>query len=449
MKMTMNVTAVRTLAAVAVAMYVCPSKMSSQPAAPHPPKPIEVFTTPDTIAIPYRIPAIAASPNGTLVAVADYRHSRSDIGVMVSNSGYANDGKIDIRCRISPDCGKNWEEIFTIIEGEGADSPDAFNTGFGDPAIVADCESKEVLMITCAGNVSFFGGTRDYHQGIATFHSMDGGRTWSQPVDLAESFYEQLDSCTRGPVKAMFIGSGKIHQSRYVKVGKYYRLYCAAVMRDVNNIRCNYIYYSDDFGRSWKLLGNPDTPPIPHNGDEPKAEELPDGSVIISSRIRGGRAFNIYTFSDIANATGNWGEMAVSDASNGGTIAQENATNGEILILPVTRVSDGKPSYIALVSVPFGPGRSNVGIYYKELRSEEDYSSPETFAKDWHGRYQVSNCGSAYSTMVQQADGLIAFFYEEDTYNCVSGGGFTLIYKPLSIFDITNGSYNAVAHPAK
>lgn len=447
--MTMNVTAVRAFAAIAVVICVCPSKMSSQPSELQPSKSIEVFTTPDTTAIPYRIPAIAAPADGSLIAVADYRHSRSDIGVMVSNSGYINDGKIDICCRISPDCGKNWGEIFTIIQGKGTNSPDAFNTGFGDPAIVADYDSNEVLMITCAGNVSFFGGTRNNHQGIAIFRSIDGGRTWSQPVDLAESFYEQLDHSARGPVKAMFIGSGKIHQSRHVKVDKYFRLYCAAVMRDVNNIRCNYIYYSDDFGRSWKLLGDPDTPPITQNGDEPKAEEMPDGSVVISSRIRGGRAYNIYTFSDIATASGNWDEMAVSDVSNRGTIAQENATNGEILILPVTRVSDGKPTWIALVSVPFGPGRSNVGIYYKELNSKEDYSSPEVFAKDWNGRYQVSDCGSAYSTMAQQANGLIAFFYEEDTYNCVSGGGFTLIYKPLSISDITNGLYNAVTQPAK
>lgn len=447
--MTMNMTTACSLAAVALAMCACSGNKSGQPSEFPTSEPFEVFTTPDTTAIPYRIPAIAASADGTLIAVADYRHSRSDIGIMVSNSGHVNDGKIDIHCRISPDCGRHWGEIFTIIEGKGAASPNAFNTGFGDPAIVADRESSEVLLITCAGNVSFFDGTRDHHQGVAVFRSMDCGRTWSEPIDVAESLYEQLDHSVHGPIKAMFIGSGKIHQSRHVKVGKYFRLYCAAVMRDVNNVRCNYIYYSDDFGRSWELLGDPDTPPIPQNGDEPKAEELPDGSVVISSRIRGGRSYNIYSFSDITTSSGCWGEMAVSDATNGGTIAQENATNGEILILPVTRVSDGEPTWVALKSVPFGPGRANVGIYYKELDNEDDYSSPEVFARDWHGRYQVSDSGSAYSTMTQQADGLIAFFFEEDTYNCVSGGGFTLIYQPLSIFDITNGLYNTEIHPAK
>ena len=43
-------------------------------------KGIEVFTTPSHEAIPYRIPAIAQNRKGELIAVADYRYSRSDIG---------------------------------------------------------------------------------------------------------------------------------------------------------------------------------------------------------------------------------------------------------------------------------------------------------------------------------------------------------------------------------
>lgn len=407
---------------------------------------VEVFTTADTLCVPYRIPAIACTGSGKLVAVADYRHSRTDIGVLKNGKGEMTDGEIDIHCRISTDNGLTWGETIVVADGLGARATDAFHVGYGDPAIVADWSSDDVAMLCCSGDVSFFAGTRQNHQGIAAFHSADGGLTWDEPFDLAESFYSQLDSNSSGPVCALFVGSGKIHQSRAVQVGGHKRLYCAVLVRASDKSRRNYVFYSDDFGRSWTLLGDPDTPAIPQGGDEPKVEELPSGDVVISSRIRGGRAYNFFTFTDAASGQGTWGEMAISDESCGGTVAENNSTNGEILIIPALRTADGTPTWVALQSVPFGPGRNNVGIYYKELASAEDYATPKAFAADWDGRYQVSFTGSAYSTMVMQADGKVAFFYEEDTYKAVSGGGFTLIYAPIALETITGG---ALAVPTK
>lgn len=395
----------------------------------------EVLPTKTLNDIPYRIPAIACTNKGDLIVTADYRHSRRDIGVD------GDSGRIDLHGRISKDNGKTWSEIFTIVEGKAPNSPDAFHTGFGDPAIVADRESEEVFLLSCAGNVSYQRGKRDKHQDIAIFHSKDGGKTWSAPQNITESFYKQFDNSTRGPIQSMFIGSGKIHQSRYTKVGKYYRLYCAALVKDLNGTYCNYIFYSDDFGYTWTLLGDANIPAIPSGGDEPKAEELPNGNIIVSSRIHGGRAYNIFTFSDAKTAKGEWGTYAKSDATNNGVIAVNNSTNGEILIIPVIRKADNTPMWLALQSVPFGGGRRNVGIYYKELSSNADYDTPSDFAKDWDGRFQVSNKRSAYSTMVKQANNTIGFLYEEDTYNALSGGGFNIVFVSYSIETITDGIY--------
>ena len=41
----------------------------------------EVFQLLNPTDIPYRIPALAVTKSGTLIAVADYRHSGTDIGV--------------------------------------------------------------------------------------------------------------------------------------------------------------------------------------------------------------------------------------------------------------------------------------------------------------------------------------------------------------------------------
>jgi hypothetical protein len=393
-----------------------------------------VFETPTTSAIPYRIPAIARAYNGDLIAVADYRHSRADIGM-------ANNGRIDLRARISKDNGKTWGEIFDIVRGQGANSPDFMNVGFGDPCIVADRESGKVLVLSCAGNVSFPNGTRDNHQNIARFYSEDNGATWSKPDDIAESIYSQFDSRADGPVRAMFIGSGKIIQSETVKVGTHYRLYCAALVKINDGTYTNFVFYSDDFGGTWKVLGGVHVAPVPSGADEPKVEELPDGSILISSRVTGGRWFNIYNFTNSATAEGYWNTVKQSNSSNNGVVAVSNSTNGELLLVPVTRKADNKSLYLLLQSVPFGSGRANVGIYYKELESLNDFATTDSIAANWDGRHQSSYLYSAYSTMCLQADNTVGFLYEEETYCGTGGGGYSIIYKNYSVEQITDSLY--------
>ena len=396
----------------------------------------EVFPTPTSGAIPYRIPAITTASNGDLIAVADYRHSRADIGM-------AHNGRIDLHARISTDNGQTWGDIFPIIEGRGAagtSTPNQMYVGFGDPCIVADRESSRVLVLSCSGNVSFPNGSRNNHQGIAHFYSDDYGRTWSEPVDRSESIYAQLDNTPYGPVRAMFVGSGKISQSKYIKVDQYYRLYCAVLVKDVNGTHVNFVLYSDDFGENWTILGDPNVAPIPSGADEPKADELPDGSVLVSSRVTGGRYYNIFSYTDSKKAEGRWGTHSFSGNSNGGTTAISNSTNGEIITIPAKRIADDTPVYIQLQSVPFGSGRANVGIYYKELESLADFVTPAVFAQDWDGRHQASFLSSAYSTLCWQADSTLAFLYEEDTYG-TNGGGYTIVYKNYSLEQITDSAY--------
>lgn len=396
----------------------------------------DVFPTPTSAAIPYRIPAIATASNGDIIAVADYRHSRADIGM-------ATNGRIDLHARISKDNGKTWGDIFPIINGQGAagvNTPGQMYVGFGDPCIVADRESSRVLVLSCSGNVSFPNGQRNNHQGIAHFYSDDYGKTWSAPVDRSESIYSQLDNTPYGPVRAMFVGSGKISQSKYIKVGDYYRIYCAVLVKDVNGTHINFALYSDDFGETWTILGDPNVAPIPSGADEPKADELPDGSVLISSRVTGGRYYNIFSYTDSKKAEGRWGTHSFSGNSNNGTTAISNSTNGEIINLPAKRVADGKPVYIQLQSVPFGSGRANVGIYYKELESLTDFVTPAALSENWDGRHQASYLSSAYSTLCWQADNTLAFLYEEDTHG-TNGGGYTIVYKNYSLEQITDSAY--------
>ncbi|MCF0188274.1 MAG: exo-alpha-sialidase [Bacteroidaceae bacterium] len=375
----------------------------------------------------YRIPAIATASNGDVISVADYRYCGSDIGY----------GRLSLHARISHDNGYTWGPLIVVAEAHegkyGVNEAHDAEAGFGDPAIVADRESGNVLLLSCCGNVTYQAGTSEHHQGIARFRSSDNGRTWSKFEDIAPAIYQMFRDSGVSP-EALFIGSGRIFQSRYVKVNDCYRLYCVVLMRTKDEGGLNYVIYSDDFGESWAMLGGVGVT----GGDEPKAEELPNGDVLLSSRWWG-RIFNIFHFTDARTARGEWMEQAKSNVDNAGVVAEQNACNGEIMILPVVRNADGKDMWLALQSIPFGPQRANVGIYYKGMATPADYSTPQRFASFWEGRHQVSKILSAYSTMTQQKDGTIGFLYEESTF----GKDYSIIYKNLSVETITGGAYRA------
>ncbi len=397
-----------------------------------------LFTSGNAEDIPYRIPAIAVLNDGTLLALADYRHCRGDIGF----------GRVDIHGRFSRDNGASWGDEFVLVEGTGVSG--AVDCGFGDAAIVADRESPEIMVITVCGETVYWHSTtnRRNPNRIAVIRSFDNGATWTPWEEITESVYSLFDDSSAGCVESCFAGSGKICQSRMVKAGSHYRLYAAIAARPNGNR----VLYSDDFGRTWNILGTADDLPAT-DGDEPKCEELPDGRVVLSTRTGGGRYFNIFTYTDTAAGKGTWGEAAFSGAENNGCTALDNACNGEILIIPAIRKADGAETFIALQSVPFGPGRTNVGVWCKEITSGTGSGTscsalqditPETFAAGWNIGYRISDTESAYSTMVQQKNGNIAFYYEESLNG--DSTGYEMIYKEIPLDTLTCGLYSSV-HP--
>jgi sialidase-1 len=371
-----------------------------------------IFDTPSDDAIPYRIPAIATCNNGDLIAVSDYRYCKSDIGY----------GYIDLVYRISRDNGHTWGKEAVLADGNGIEQGNVWNYAFGDCALVADKTSKEVVAICAAGKSIYYKSTRDNPCRVAIFRSHNNGKTWDQGKEITEQIYGLFDHSTDGPINGMFMGSGKIHQSRYVKIGKYYRLYAALCTRNGN-----FVIYSDDFGKNWQVLGDINKSCC-RDGDEPKCEEEPDGSVILSSRTNG-RFFNVFTFTDVKAGKGEWGDrVSAKEMSD-----IQNACNGEILIIKAKKTSDGTNTYLAIQSVPFGPKRTNVGFFYKEIGS--GHLDAASFATDWHKGLQVSKGSSAYSTMTLQKDGKIGFLWEEGPTI------FNLDYEALSVKEITEGHY--------
>ena len=394
----------------------------------------EIFISRSDTAVHYRIPAISSFKDGTVISVADYRFSRNDIGIV-------KDGRVDLRARISKDNGFTWGDVTTVIAGKGKDSPDFMNVGFGDPSMVTDRKTGRTLLMCAAGNVAFTEGTAETHLRLPRMYSDDKGRTWSAPEDITDDLYGLFDDSVHGPAKSMFITSGRIVQSRYIKAGKYYRIYCAVLQIAGNGKWMNFVLYSDDFGQNWNVLGGTDTPAVPHDANEAKVEELPDGNLVISSRTDAeGRMFNVFCYDNQKKATGSWGEMAHSSGHNNGIITKGNSCNGELLAVPVIRSRDGLRMTLMLQSAPAGPKRSNVSIYYKGLESGRKYG-PQDIAADWEGAYLATGIGSAYSVMAMLSNGRVGFAYEEKTYYPTSGAGYTIVYDAYGIEEITAGAY--------
>ena len=384
-----------------------------------------LFNSANHSSTPYRIPAIATLSNGDVIAIADQRPCGADVG----------NGEVDIYAKISSNNGSTWTPSSTDPSADGTGLKIADGTssnGYGDAAVVANRESGEVMAICVAGKVVFSNGSSSKHNKMARLYSSDYGKTW-KTEDVTTAFFDNL----LPNAYTMFMASGKILQSTKVKKGNYYRLYGALLVRQKKNWlskeNVNYVVYSDDFGKTWAILGGKS---CISSADEAKVEELPNGNIVVSSRKSGGRYFNVFSFSNLESATGSWG--STSTCSFGGS----NATNGELLMYHnVTNVSTGEKTNIILQSLPTGSSRSNVAVFYKVIDNNTSYSS-SSFTSGWTKGIEVDNGASGYSTMTILPNGEIGFLYEDNYDTSKADGDYSdIVYVPLTVSEITGGAY--------
>ena len=390
-----------------------------------------LFYSPDEEGIPYRIPAIVTTANGYVFAINDYRPCGNDIGF----------GEVDLMMRHSTKAGKewnghSWSEPVKIADGIGKEALETWLTGFGDPAVVADREHNEILVMSVCGNrVCWHGnygaGTPENPENpnrmarLRIKYNEETGK-WEagKPQEVTYEIYPLFkDADGKAHVGSMFIGAGRIAQSNMIKVGEYYRIYCAVWAVETGSYRHhNYALYSDDFGETWHLLGELgndfNDSPAPY-GNEPKCEELPDGSVLLSSRKGHGRYFNVFHYTNFEKAEGYW-DGAVATDQAGDLKFGSNDTNGEPL-----RIGN-----LLLQSVPTGDSRSGVSVYYRLLSDDPATYTPTELSKGWT-KVQISDRGSAYSSMCILPDGeSIGLYYEEEP------GIYSMVYVPLKLKDI-------------
>lgn len=198
----------------------------------------------------YRIPAIATTTNGDLIAACDARRK--------SAADLIHHRTIDIVFRRSTDNGQTWSPIELLEQRDDG--------GCSDPSLLVDRTTGDVF---CFYN--FMSADKsDKEFRFIVHRSRDHGKTWGEPID----FTDQVASPDL-KTSFKFVTSGRGIQTRdgtlmhnYVRVGKGITL-----------------FKSSDHGTTWHSFA--DVQPA----DESKLVQLPDDSLMVNSRKEVGQRF--------------------------------------------------------------------------------------------------------------------------------------------------------------
>lgn len=262
--------------------------------------------------------------------------------------------------------------------------------GYGDAAIVRTNTENELLCIFIGGNGLFASTTSDR---IRTYisRSADNGQSWSEPEDITD----QIFSGERASWTASFCAAGNGLKTRNGVL-----MFVAAMRHDSGSTLYNHVVYSNDNGETWNVSNS-----AMMGGDESKVVELNDGRILMSIR-RQSKGARYYTISDNVPSTTepvSWTQKTTSTVSSWPEMV-EPACNGDIV--RYTSKLDGYDKDRILHTVPnHASERQNVSLFLS-------YDEGQT----WDVKKSLCPTASAYSSIAILEDGTIGVYLEEN-YN--------------------------------
>ena len=185
----------------------------------------------------YRIPGLATTRSGALLAVYDVRR----------RSGGDLPGDIDVGLSRSTDGGRTWQPMQVIMD-MGSDSKWQYD-GIGDPAVLVDEQTGTVWVAATwsHGKRAWHGsgaGMQPEETGqLMLVRSDDDGLTWSQPINITAQIKQpQWSFVFQGPGKGITLRDGTL-------------VFAAQYLDGENNGRLPHstILVSSDHGTSWRI----------------------------------------------------------------------------------------------------------------------------------------------------------------------------------------------------
>lgn len=234
---------------------------ASEPAGAPPPTPPTgdpLFVSGQNGYHTYRIPALAVTTRGTVLAFCEGRkNSASDTG------------DIDLLVRRSTDHGASWSEPKAVWD-------DAGNT-CGNPCAVVDRDTGAIWLLSTWNRGEdresqiIARASRDTRR-VFVMHSTDDGVTWTAPREITgEVKRTNWTWYATGPGSGIQIQHGP-HQGRLV-------IPCDHIEAETKHYY-SHVIYSDDHGKTWKLGGASPQ----HQVNECEVVELTGGRLLLNMR---------------------------------------------------------------------------------------------------------------------------------------------------------------------
>ena len=206
----------------------------------------------------YRIPALAVTTNGTVLAFCEGRRGTS-----------SDTGDIDLLVRRSTDHGRTWSEPRVLWD-------DAGNT-CGNPCVVVDRIHGTVWLLTTWNRGDdherdIIAQTSQGTRRVFAIHSNDDGRTWSEAREITVDVKKpDWTWYATGPGGGIQLEQGP-HRGRLV-------IPCDHIEAGTKHYY-SHVIYSDDHGSHWQLGGT--TPR--HQVNECEVVELVEGRLMLNMR---------------------------------------------------------------------------------------------------------------------------------------------------------------------
>ena len=344
----------------------------------------------------YRIPSLAVTRNGTILAFCEGRKM----------SG-GDSGEIDLLVKRSTDGGTNWSEPQVVWTDPG-------NT-CGNPCAVVDRDTGTVWLLATWNNgedheTAINARTSKDTRRVFVLNSTDDGKTWGTPLEITSQVKDEAWTWyATGPGSGIQMERGP-HAGRLV-------IPCDHFTPETKSSK-SHVIYSDDHGRTWQLGGS-----SPDPGNECEVVELPDGVLMLNMR----------------NADHNQPGRQVCISKDGGATWTDQRVDAT-LIEPVCQAA------IRRYSWPEGSGRSVI-LFSNPASSEKRKNLTVRASFDeavtWPVETVINPGGSAYSDLAVLPDGRIACLYE----TWLRGQTICFVRFPLDSLKAPEASANPTVSP--